>query len=250
VGEELVGRDLFDEDYLWFYDEMLETRSDADVELIARLLGDLPDGAELLDAPCGHGRLAQRLAARGLTVTGLDITPLFLELARERAAAAGVEVVYIEGDMRNLPFEERFDAVVNWFTSFGYFDDEGNRRVLENFHRALRPGGVLLIEQASRDFLLANMPASGQVVWLADRGDDLMIDKVTFDAVVGRSHTERIVVRDGRVRRVHFTLAQFAPEQLAGMLRDAGFTGVDALDESGGTYQVGSRRLVMRARRS
>lgn len=248
MGEELVGRDLFDEDYLFFYDEMLEARSDGDVELIARLL-DLPEGAELLDAPCGHGRIAQRLAARGLRVTGLDITPQFIELARERAAAAGVEVEYLEGDLRELPFEARFDAVLNWFTSFGYFDDENNRRVLENFHRALRPGGVLLIEQASRDFLLAGMPAGGQVVWLADRGDDLMIDKVTFDAVLGRSNTERIVVRGGRVRRVHFTLAQYTPEQLAGMLRSAGFADVDALDESGETYKVGSRRLVMRARR-
>jgi SAM-dependent methyltransferase len=248
MGEELVGRDLFDEDYLWFYDEMLEARSDGDVELIARLL-DLPAGAELLDAPCGHGRIAQRLAARGMRVTGVDITPLFLELARERAAAAGVEVEYLEGDMRSLPFEGRFDAVVNWFTSFGYFDDEGNRRVLESFHRALRPGGVLLIEQASRDFLLAGMPAGGQLVWLAERGDDLMIDKVGFDPAAGRSHTERIVVRDGRGRRLQFTLAQPTPDGLARMLRDAGFSEVDVLDETGAPYTVGARRLVMRARR-
>jgi SAM-dependent methyltransferase len=135
MGEELVGRDLFDEDYLWFYDEMLEARSADDVELIARVL-DLPGGADVLDAPCGHGRIANRLAARGLNVTGLDVTPLFIELARERAAAAEVDVEYLEGDVRELPFEGRFDAVVNWFTSFGYFDDAGNRRVLGGFHRA------------------------------------------------------------------------------------------------------------------
>jgi hypothetical protein len=122
--------------------------------------------------------------------------------------------------------------------------------VLEGFHSALRPGGVLLIEQASRGFLLANMPASGELVWLAERGDDLMIDKVSFNPVAGRSHTERIVVRGGRVRRLHFTLAQPTPDELAGMLRDAGFTEVEALDESGGPYTVGARRLVMRARRA
>ena len=53
-----------------------------------------PAGAELLDVPCGHGRIANRLAARGMRVTGLDLTVGFLELARERAAAAGVEVEY------------------------------------------------------------------------------------------------------------------------------------------------------------
>jgi SAM-dependent methyltransferase len=248
VSEELVGQDLFDEDYLWFMEELLEGRSDGEVELILRLL-ELPDAAEVLDAPCGHGRIASRVSSFGFRVTGLDSSRLFLDVARERATALGVSVEYVEGDLREMPFEARFDAAINWFTSFGYFDDEGNRRVLGNFHRALRPGGVLLLEQASRDFLVANLTASGQVVWLAERGDDLMIDKVTFDPLWGRSHTERIVVRDGRVRRLHFTLAQPTPEQLAAMLRDAGFGKVEAFNEGGEPYRAGSRRLVIRARR-
>jgi hypothetical protein len=85
---------------------------------------------------------------------------------------------------------------------------------------------------------------------MAERGDDLMIDKVTFDPLAGQSHTERIVVRHGRVRRLEFSLAQPTPEQLAGMLRDAGFGEVEALDETGEAYTVGSRRLLMRARRT
>ncbi|HEY2601715.1 MAG TPA: class I SAM-dependent methyltransferase [Thermoleophilaceae bacterium] len=247
MGEELVGPELFDEDYLWFYDDMLEQGSDAQVELIRGLL-DLPSGCEVLDAPCGHGRIANRVAGGGWRVAGLDSSRLFLDLARERAAAAGVSVEYVEGDLREMPFEGRFDAAINWFTSFGYFDDEGNRRVLEGFRRALKPGGVLLLEQASRDFLLANMPASGQAVWMAERGDDLMIDKVTFDPLLGRSHTERIIVRDGRVRRAEFSLAQPTAADLAGMLRDAGFADVRALDEAGRPFTQRSRRLLMLAR--
>jgi SAM-dependent methyltransferase len=247
VGEELVGPELFDEDYLWFYDDMLGERSDDEAALILRLL-DLPDGAELLDVPCGHGRIANRLAASGLRVTGLDGSARFLELARERAAAAGVEVTYVEGDMRELSYEQSFDALLNWFTSFGYFDDAGNRRVLEGFRRALRPGGTLLMEQASRDFLLDNLPASGQAVWMTERGDDLMIDKVSFDPVAGRSHTERIIVRDGGVRRLEFSLAQPAPDELVGMVRAAGFSEVEALGETGNPYQLGNRRLLLRAR--
>ena len=57
MGEELVGPEIFGDDYLGFYEEMLEERSDSEVELILRLL-DLADGAEVLDAPCGHGRIA------------------------------------------------------------------------------------------------------------------------------------------------------------------------------------------------
>jgi SAM-dependent methyltransferase len=241
VTEELVPAELFDEDYLWFMEELLEARSDAEVETILRLL-DLSPGAEVLDAPCGHGRIANRVAGRGWQVAGLDSSRLFLDIARSRAPE-GVE--YLQGDLRDMPFEGRFDAAINWFSSFGYFDDEGNRRVLEGFRRALKPGGVLLLEQASREMLVANIPPSGQAVWMTERGDDLQIDKVTFDPVAGRSNTERIIVRDGKVRRTGFSLAQPTAAELAVMLREAGFEDVRALDESGGEFTTRSRRLLL-----
>jgi SAM-dependent methyltransferase len=242
VREELVPSELFDEDYLWFMEEQLEARSDAEVELILRLL-ELSDGAEVLDAPCGHGRIAHRVSSFGLRVTGLDSSRLFLDIARER----GPEVEWIEGDLREMPFEGRFDAAVNWFSSFGYFDDEGNRRVLEGFRRALKPGGKLLMEQASREMLVANIPPSGQAVWMVERGDDLQIDKVTFDPVAGRSQTERIIVRDGRVRRTGFSLAQPTAAQLVEMLHQAGFDRVRAFDETGAEFTTKSRRLLVLA---
>jgi len=79
---------------------------------------------------CGHGRIANALAARGCRVTGLDVTPLFLDRARHDDAARGVAVTYVDGDMRDLPWPERFDRVINWFSWFGYLDDVENRRVL------------------------------------------------------------------------------------------------------------------------
>jgi SAM-dependent methyltransferase len=246
VSEELVPPDLFDEDYLWFMQDALEQRSDAEVELISRLLGLVP-GLDVLDAPCGHGRIANRVSGAGCRVTGLDSSRLFLDMARRRAAELGVDVEYVEGDLREIPFENRFDAAINWFTSFGYFDDSGNRRVLEGFRRALKPGGTLLLEHASRDFLIANITAGGQAVWMTERGDDLQIDKVTFDPLAGRSRTERIIVRDGRVRRTGFTLAQPTAAQLADMLHEAGFDDVRALDENGEPFTTKSRRLLVLA---
>ena len=240
---DLVGPEIFDEDYLWFMEPVLEPRSDDEVALILRLL-ELPPGAEVLDAPCGHGRIANRVSSLGYRVVGLDATPLFLDVAR----SAGSAVEYVEGDLRAMPFEGRFDAAINWFSSFGYFDDEGNQAVLQGFRRALKPGGKLLIEQASRDFLLANLPASGQAVWLGERGDDLLIDKVSYDPAAGRSTTERIVVRAGKVRRMHFSLAQPTASELTRMLRDAGFEDVRALNENGDEFTTRSRRLLMLAR--
>lgn len=78
--------DVFDADYLFFYETLLAGVTDADVDAIWRLLELEPD-IEVLDLACGHGRIANRLAERGARVTGLDATPLFIERARRRRRA-------------------------------------------------------------------------------------------------------------------------------------------------------------------
>ena len=115
---------------------------------------------EVLDVPCGFGRIANRLAARGCRVTGLDASPLFLARARQDAAALGVAVEYVAGDMRALPWAGRFDRLVCWFTSFGYFDDATDRRVLAGFRRALRPGGRLVLDHANLARLVRAQPSA------------------------------------------------------------------------------------------
>src|SRR4029450_13435640 len=197
--EQLVGepsldtRGLFDEDYLHFYAAVLsDERTDAEVERIWTLLA-LEPGMEVLDLACGHGRIANRLAARGCRVTGLDATPLFLDHARRDAAERGVRVDYVQGDMRELPWTGRFDRVVNWFTSFGYFDDAGNRRVIAQVARALRPSGRFALEVQHRDWIVgALLPA-----FMVERDGDLLIGRNRFDPLTGRRVNERIEGRGG-----------------------------------------------------
>ena len=167
---------VFDEDYLYFYEEMLTERTPEEVERIVALF-DLRSGGEILDCPCGHGRISNGLAERGYSVTGIDQTELFLEQARADAKARGVDVEYVRGDMRELPWHEQFDGLVNWFTSFGYFDDDTNRAVLKQFHDALRPGGRLVLETQNPARLFRILLPSHHV----ERGDDLMLDLVDVD---------------------------------------------------------------------
>jgi SAM-dependent methyltransferase len=245
---ELVDPGIFDEDYLYFYDEILTPdRSDAETEAIVQL-GGLQSGMEVLDAPCGHGRIANRLAARGLRVTGLDSSRLFLDVARKDAADRGVEVEYVEGDLRAIPWEGRFDALVNWFTSFGYYDDDTNRAMLAGFRRALKPGGRLLLETVNRERVLklqSALPSGRPATFVAERDDDLMIDKVDFDPSSGCTVTERIIVRAGRVRRVHFAVRTFTVPEIRDWVIGAGFTAFDALGAEGEPYAIDSARLVV-----
>jgi SAM-dependent methyltransferase len=242
-----VDRDaLFDEDYLYFYGDVLrDEQSDLEAELIWRLL-ELQPGMDVLDLACGHGRIANRLAERGARVTGLDATPLFLERARADAERRGVEVDYVEGDMRELPWESRFDRIVNWFTAFGYFeDDEEDERVLREAHRALRPGGRLLIENNN----LAELLPRWQPAVVVERDGNLMIDRSQFDPVSGRATTERVIVRDGTTRRVSFSVRMFVAAELRTWLLDAGFSSVDVYDRQGEPLTAQSRRMVTIARR-
>jgi SAM-dependent methyltransferase len=130
-----VPREVFDEDYLYFYWEVLsDQRADSDAEVITRLLGLRP-GMRVLDMPCGEGRIAGRLSALGCEVVGIDNNERLLQLARARYPSAE----FHEGDMRNLDCASEFEAVINWFTSFGYFNPATNDRLLTSLARAYAP---------------------------------------------------------------------------------------------------------------
>jgi len=241
-----VPPELFDDDYLYFYADVLDDeRSDADAEVVARLLSLRP-GMRVLDVPCGEGRIAGRLAQRGCEVVGLDSSRPFLALARDRYP----EVTFEHGDMRALPYDGEFDAVVNWFTSFGYFDAATNDAVLAGFARALRPGGRLAIELLNPARLVALLALTGgTTAMVVERDGDLMVDRATYDPVDRRSHTERFVVRDGRVRKIEFSLEQVPAPQLVRRLQDAGFGDVQLFGRDGATFEPEGPRLIAVGRR-
>jgi ubiquinone/menaquinone biosynthesis C-methylase UbiE len=237
--------EVFNEDYLYFYEPLLGEVSDADADAIWRLL-ELEPGSEVLDLACGHGRIASRIAQRGARVTGLDATPLFLDHARAQASAAELPIQYVHGDMRSLPWpDQSFDRVVSWFTSFGYFDDDGNRLVLQEARRVLRPGGKLLIENNNLSELLPRWLPSVVV----ERDGNLSIDRATFDPVSGRSTTERVIARDGHIRRFGFSVRMFIAAELRDWILQTGFDAVECCDHAGARLTAHSRRMVTIARR-
>lgn len=236
----------FNDDYLWFYDTVLTSeRNRAEANEIVATLG-LPPGASVLDAPCGHGRIANLLAADGYRVTGVDLTELFLERARAERDELGVNVDYHQGDLRDLPVSGPFDAAVCWFTSFGYFDDAENRKVLDEFARVLRPGGRLLIETMHHDGFVRSFTSAPDAT-VTERGSDTMTDLTTFDPVSGRIESERTVQRGGEIRTSHHSIRLPTVPELDLWLADAGFTDRTFCDRSGLPLRFDSWRLVATA---
>lgn len=240
--------ETFGDDYLWFYEPLLTPeRSHDDVEEIVETLRLAP-GAAVLDAPCGHGRIANLLARRGLAVTGVDLMAPFLERARGDAGALGVEVDYRLGDLRDLPVTGPFDAVVCWFTSFGYFDDPDNRSVLRQFADVLAPGGSLVLETMHHDGFVRSFTASPAAV-VVERDDDVLVDLCDFDAVHGRVETDRTVHRDGTTRRTHHSIRLPTVPELDSWLAEAGFARRSYADRGGRELRFDSWRLVAVATR-
>jgi SAM-dependent methyltransferase len=109
-------------------------------ERIVRAVGVRAD-EDVLDVACGTGNAATRAAREGARVTGVDLTPELFEAGRAEAAAAGVEVEWVEGDAEALPFpDESFDVVVSVFGCMFAPRHEVTARELA---RVLRPGGRL-----------------------------------------------------------------------------------------------------------
>ncbi len=117
----------------------------------------LPAGARILDLCCGPGRYCIELAHRGFAVVGIDLNERYVALASQVAEQDGVRAQFLAGDMREIPFVDHFDAVINVGTSFGFFADQADdQRAIHAVARALKPGGTFLLEMANRDYYLKN----------------------------------------------------------------------------------------------
>lgn len=176
----------FDEDFVELYRPFLTPERTVDEAAAVLELLELAPGAEVLDLACGWGRHSIELARAGCRVTGLDLSETLLARAARRADAAGVEVEWVRGDMRELPWAGRFDAVVSLFSSLGYFlSDAEDLRVLRAAARALRPGGRLLLETMHRDQIARAFAERDW--WPGESGRPVWVER-EFDAVAGVSH--------------------------------------------------------------
>lgn len=210
----------FDAEYLRQYEPLFSLERDRrEVARVIEVLG-LPSTARVLDVPCGQGRHAHLLAEAGFRVDGLDLSPHLLARARERGT--GPTLRYRRGDMRRLPsaWTERFDAVVNLFTSFGFFvDPADDQRVVTEFARVLRAGGLLLWHGGSRDGLVAGFLERD---WWQTHDGTLYAQERQFDPLSGILSVEsRWAGSRGQGHRDH-RLRIYTASRLAELCADAG----------------------------
>ncbi len=223
-------------------------KSAAEVDFLITGLGLEPE-QRVLDIPCGHGRHSVELARRGMRVVGVDLSAEPLELARSAARAAGVQLDLRRVDMREIEFRDEFDAALNLWTSFGYFETEAeDRLVLDRVLRALRPGGAFVIETINLHGVLRRFEPRA---WHELGGGRLLLEERAFDPWTGRMHSGWTLVEPSGERiEMSFATRAYTLVELAGMMADAGFEVEGAWgDYQGSDYRVDSRRMIVLARR-
>jgi len=233
---------FFGPDYLKLY---VHTTTPREVDGIEKIL-HLKPGSRILDLACGAGRHAIELAKRGYEVVGVDLSEALLKEARAAARRERAKVAFVRGDMRLLPYVREFDAVINMFTSFGYFETVAeDLKVLRRVARALKPRGKFLMERFNREVLPYELPAQG---WRLLDGHSVVLEEDSFDLLRGRFETRQIVIDRKGTREYRGSVRAYTLAELKEMFDAAGLyihRVLGGLDLS--PYTARSRRLVLYA---
>jgi SAM-dependent methyltransferase len=217
-----------------------------DVEKIVSLLG-IQSGAKILDLCCGPGRHSLELTRRGFRVTGVDRTRQYLDGAIKQAAKEGLDIEFIHEDMRAFCRPDVFDAVINMFTSFGYFEDpEEDRQVVLNVYRSLKTGGLFLMDMAGKEVLARifqekNWQEEDGIIWLQERK---MSQNWSW------MDNRWILLRGNERSESRVSHRLYSATEIVSLLQECGFKSVDVYgDFDGCPYDHTARRLVTVARK-
>jgi SAM-dependent methyltransferase len=225
----------------WFgeeYHALYPHRDDEDARRAVALIQQAAPwkrGDRILDLACGPGRHAAELERLGGRVIGFDLSRAMLRRARERTGAC-----LVRGDMRALPFREgSFALAVNLFTSFGYFvDDAEHRLVVRQVAAALVPRGVFVLDYLNAEHVRRTLKLGERTA-----GHDVRVTRrIDGDS---RFVIKEIELRD-EGRRFEERVRLYGAEELAALLTDAGLRIVARFgDYDGGPLDADAPRVIL-----
>lgn len=226
-----------------YYIEIYKHRNEKEARDIINLFQrcvHLPSEAKVLDVCCGAGRHSLELARRGYTVTGFDLSEYLVSQAKESLNAAeekGLKVEFQIRDMKDFSFDKQFDAAINIFTSFGYFEtDEDNFKVFTNAAKSLKSGGYFVFDFINSDNLRKTLVPSSE-------------DEFDGEKVIQRRYIENgFVYKDIHIGSEKYTerLKLYSKDELEKALMDAGLEPVNLFgDYYGNSFEKESSKRII-----
>ena len=240
-------REWFENEAFWrelfpyMFDENRFTQAEEQVRKVLKLTG-VRRGA-VLDLCCGPGRHSAALAKRGFHVTGVDRTRFLLNKARRHTKSARARVEFIRSDMRDFVRPDTYKLALSLWTSFGYFDDKDeDRLVLRNIFTSLKTGGICLIDVFGKEHLAKAMNST-----TSSRSPDgtLLVQLHEIFDDWTRIRNEWIVIKGSRAKRFKFHHTIYSGQELKSLMHEAGFAAVKLFgDFDGHPYGLDAPRLV------
>lgn len=221
-----------------------------EVELIEKILEShgIGKGSSILELGCGNGRISIGLAKKGYRVTGVDISPKFIEDAKRKAEKEKANVEFIIGDVRELDRilpNRYFDVILfHWGTIIGYYDEETDIKILSLCKKHVKSNGKLLITRlANRDTTaLIYSFFGGKCSYISYDDNIVVVEEVEFNPITSRMSSKWIYyVRKGRdlmyMDELKYSIRLYSLHELVEIASKAGwtlekvYTGIDRLEE-------------------
>ncbi len=240
--------EIFDDDYLRTLPYLTPQVTKGEAQFVADCLG-VAASAQLLDLGCGYGRHAMELSAQGHDVVGVDLSLALLTRGADEAQRRGLAIHFVHGDMRELSFDSQFDGVYCLFSTFGYFDDDTNKKTMDHICRALKPGGRLVISVLNRDYIVPDLPS--RVWWEGD--GCVVLEEVEFNYFSSRVVSHRSVVYDdGKQLEQEISLRVYGLHEFGKLLHSAGLHVLEisgSMATRGKFFGCHSREIIVLAER-
>ncbi len=236
----------------WFdrdeYEIVYQKRDENEARQLADLIEQLiqPEKRQkFLDIGCGRGRHAIEFAERGYRVTGVDLSARAIVQAKKRAAEAGLDIRFQEGDMRTPVDTEAFEGVVNLFTAFGYFEEwNEHQRAIDAMAQACIHGGFFV-----QDFLNPSFVRQGLVPKDVRQVRDTEITQRRW-IEDGRIRKEITFSRDGDSHSFFESVALLELSDFERLYAAAGLTLFDVRgDYLGSVHEEASPRMILFSRK-
>lgn len=226
------------------FDEKRWGEAPAVAENVARLV-NLQNGANVMDAGCGFGRISVELALLGYNVTGVDLIKPYLELAKESADDENVALNLVQADLRGYISPTPMDAIFNLYTSFGYCDTkEEDILILQNLYKSLKKGGCLVIESLGREIAVRDF-TEGE--WFLRAGKIVLTHFEVMGAWEGlKSDWTLIDQKTGKKLEHSFVQRLYPATELCAILQNCGFSSINIYgDFDKSPYDNKARTMVI-----
>lgn len=238
----LPNTDIWGKRYMKEADVLLnDKRSDKEANIIQKIVHNKK--LKILDIPCGYGRLSNRLAKKGFNVVGVDINKNFIKIAEQDAKNKKLKIKYLVKDVFSYNSRDKYDVVINIFTSIGYFEsEEKNLLFIKKLSNFVKPNGLFILETINPLAVIRHYNDRDQINF--PDGSKFYYEHYYDYKTAISVEKKKDVYAEGTINEGVSCVRLYYPHELIKIFHDLGYTNIETLNSAGNnTHMLDSFRM-------